>query len=65
MTPKEVATKVISLWRMEHAPDAIMMTLVMLGTPATKRQVLNVVKAYCDACTENVTYGTKKSRGGS
>lgn len=61
MTPKEAATKIITLWRIEHTVEAIMMNLLMQSFPANRSQILAVIRAYCDACTENATYGAKKT----
>jgi hypothetical protein len=61
MTGQEIATLVIQRWRLEHSAEAIMVALVMLGTPATKEMVLHVIRRYCDSCSENPTY--KPSRG--
>lgn len=60
MTHKETAAKIINLWRIEHTPEAIMMTLIMLGAPLTRAQILSVIRTYCDVCTENMTYISRK-----
>lgn len=53
MTTDEAAKLIISRWQIGHHTSFIMLSLVMLGFPATKEQVMKSVRIYCDAMTEN------------
>lgn len=62
MSPQEVATFIITRWRIEHTIEAIMMALLMQRAPMSKQAILAVIRRYCDSCSENATYKAS-SRG--
>jgi hypothetical protein len=56
MTAQEVAAFVVSRWLCDHDPQAIMCQLICLGVPLKKREILAIVRRYCDCQTENMDY---------
>lgn len=63
MTTQEVSIKILSKWlngAENFNSQALMMMAICLGVPMKKRDVLNIVRAYCDRETENRTYGKRE-----
>lgn len=56
MTTQEVAAFVIYRWLAEHDAASIMLQLVCLGHPASKADVLAIIRGYVDISTENKGY---------
>jgi hypothetical protein len=57
MTDGELNAFVISKWTNEHAPHFIMLYLVCLGRPVSRREVMTIIKKYIDVNSENTTLG--------
>ena len=56
MTLEEATAKIVNLWRIGHTPEAIMMTLLMYRVALQKREIMIVIRRYCDNQSENTTY---------
>jgi hypothetical protein len=53
MTTGDLCGYVVGKWINGHAPASIDMYLVCLGQPATKHDVMKIIRAYVDLSTEN------------
>ena len=60
MTEKEIIKTIISHWRLEHSPFEISRALTLAGLPTSQASVLQVIRRFCDACSENPTYHCKR-----
>lgn len=63
MSPQEVATLIISRWRLEHTVEGIMMALLMQRAPMSREEIMMVIRRYCDSCSENATYRAQRRLG--
>lgn len=53
MTKDEAIGYIVKQWMGEHTIDRIMVSLICLGAPMTRRAILAVVRRYCDMQSEN------------
>lgn len=62
MTPPQIAMFIINRWRLEDTVGVIMVALYRAGHPLTKKTILNVIRTYVNANSENNAYGGKAPR---
>lgn len=60
MTPEEAASFIIKRWIDYHTPQAIMMQMICLGVPLTKREILKVIKLWVDLNDEATTLKARR-----
>ena len=61
MTKDEAIGYIVKNWMLEHSVDRIMVGLICLGSPMTRRAILSVLKRYCEMQSENA-YLSKAKR---